>query len=63
MPARGSTPTVNSGDYRTNYMRKIILEALERTKGNRNEAALLLKISRKTLYTRMKELGIRHDFA
>ena len=50
-------------DYRTNYMRKIILEALERTKGNRNEAAQLLKISRKTLYNRMKDLGIRHDFA
>ena len=49
-------------DYRTNYMRKIILEALERTGGNRNEAALLLKISRKTLYNRMKDLGIRHDF-
>jgi Nif-specific regulatory protein len=60
-PARTAAP--DGADYRTNYMRKIILEALERTKGNRNEAALLLKISRKTLYNRMKELGIRHDFA
>ncbi|HET6449897.1 MAG TPA: sigma-54 dependent transcriptional regulator [Spirochaetia bacterium] len=49
-------------DYRTAYMRKIILDALERTGGNREEAAQLLKISRKTLYNRMKDLGIRHDF-
>ncbi|HTZ51705.1 MAG TPA: sigma-54 dependent transcriptional regulator [Spirochaetia bacterium] len=52
-----------AADYRMTYMRKIIIEALERSKGNRNEAALLLKISRKTLYNRMKDLGIRHDFA
>jgi two-component system response regulator AtoC len=50
-------------DYRTDYMRKIILDTLQRTNGNRNEAAELLKISRKTLYNRMKELDIRHDFA
>ena len=56
-----STGTDGS-NYRTQYMKKIILEALDRAKGNRNEAALLLKISRKTLYNRMKELGIRHDF-
>jgi Nif-specific regulatory protein len=53
----------DSADYRTNYMRKIILDALQQAGGNRNEAALLLKISRKTLYNRMKELGIRHDFS
>ena len=47
-------PGSDGGEYRTNYMRKIILETLERTRGNRNEAALLLKISRKTLYNRMK---------
>ena len=51
-----------SPDYRTDYMRKIILETLQQTNGNRNEAAVLLKISRKTLYNRMKELDIRHDF-
>jgi len=50
-------------DYRTDYMRKIILDTLQRTNGNRIEAAELLKISRKTLYNRMKELDIRHDFA
>ena len=62
-PTSGDTPAPDGADYRTSYMRKIILEALEQTKGNRNEAALLLKISRKTLYNRMKELDIRHDFA
>ena len=58
----GASPAADGADYRTQYMRKIILDALDQTMGNRNEAALLLKISRKTLYNRMKELGIRHDF-
>jgi two-component system response regulator HydG len=62
-PVQGGAAAPDGADYRTTYMRKIILEALERTNGNRNEAAQLLKISRKTLYNRMKELGIRHDFA
>jgi DNA-binding NtrC family response regulator len=62
-PAAGAAAAPEAADYRTDYMRRIIIEALERTRGNRNEAALLLKISRKTLYNRMKELGIRHDFA
>jgi two-component system response regulator AtoC len=61
--AAGSSAGSGGADYRTDYMRRIILEALDRTRGNRNEAALLLKISRKTLYNRMKDLGIRHDFA
>jgi DNA-binding NtrC family response regulator len=58
----GGEPLAEDSDYRTTYMRKIILDALQQAGGNRNEAALLLKVSRKTLYNRMKELGIRHDF-
>ena len=49
--------------YRQNYMRKVIVEALRKTEGNRLEAAQLLNISRKTLYNRMKELDIKYDFA
>jgi Nif-specific regulatory protein len=49
-------------DHKTAYLRKIILEALSKTHGNRSEAAKLLKISRKTLYNRMKELQISYDF-
>ena len=49
-------------DYRENYMKKIIIEALEKTNGSRIDAANLLKISRKTLYNRMKELDIKYDF-
>jgi two-component system response regulator AtoC len=49
-------------DYRKNYTRNVIVEALRKTKGNRIEAANLLKISRKTLYNRMKELAIKNDF-
>jgi DNA-binding NtrC family response regulator len=59
----GGSPSAVGADYRTSYMRKIIVDALQQTNGNRNEAALLLKISRKTLYNRMKELDIRHDFS
>lgn len=49
-------------EYRSKYMRDIIIEALKKTKGNRSEAAKLLNISRKTLYLRMKELQIEHEF-
>lgn len=49
-------------DLRESYMKKIILDALKNTNGNRNETARLLNISRKTLYNRMKELGIKHEF-
>jgi two-component system, NtrC family, response regulator AtoC len=61
-PSRHPAPSAEIPDYRTGYMRALILEALQKAGGNRNEAALLLKVSRKTLYNRMKELGIRHDF-
>ena len=40
----GAAPIKDRTDYRTAYMKKIILDALEQTKGNRNEAALLLKV-------------------
>jgi len=49
-------------DHRAAFLRKIILEALTKTNGNRKEAAQLLNISRKTLYNRMKELDITYDF-
>jgi two-component system response regulator AtoC len=48
--------------YRNEYMRKLILDALKRTNGNRAETAKMLKIGRKTLYNRMKILGIKHEF-
>ena len=49
-------------DYRNEYMRKVILAALEKTGGNKAEVAKMLNISRKTLYNRMKDLNIRHEF-
>jgi two-component system NtrC family response regulator len=50
------------GAYRESYLRKVILDALRQTGGNRAEAAHLLTISRKTLYNWMKRFHIRHDF-
>ena len=38
--------------------REIILNALEKVQGSRTKAAEMLNISRKTLYLRMKKLGI-----
>jgi len=48
--------------YRSNYMRKVIIDALKKSNGNRIEAARLLNISRKTLYNWMKNLEIKYDF-
>lgn len=49
-------------DYRNEYMKKIIIQALENTNGNKQEAAKLLDISRQTLYNRMKELDIQNEY-
>lgn len=49
--------------FRNEYMRKFILQALEKTNGNKLEAAKILNISRKTLYNRIKELDIRYEFS
>ena len=59
--AQGSAGVV--GDYRGEYIRRLLLDALNRTGGNRAEAARALNISRKTLYNWMKELKIHNDFS
>lgn len=48
--------------YRKEYMRKVIVQSLESTNGNKQEAARLLNISRQTLYNRMKELDIQNEY-
>ena len=48
--------------FRKEYMKKVIIDALDKAEGNRTEASKILKISRKTLYNWMKELGIMHAF-
>jgi DNA-binding NtrC family response regulator len=42
----------------TSVNREIILDALARSKGRKAKAAELLKINRRTLYNRMKRLGM-----
>ncbi len=49
-------------DYDKKFMKKIIIEALTKSEGNKEKAAKLLKISRKTLYTRIKELNISNYY-
>jgi two-component system, NtrC family, response regulator AtoC len=41
--------------------RELIIRALKQTGGNVTHTARLLKISRKSLQTKMKELGLRED--
>lgn len=41
--------------------RELIVRALEKTQGNVTHTARLLQISRKSLQTKMKELGLRED--
>ncbi len=41
--------------------RELIVRALEQTSGNVTHAARLLKISRKGLQLKMKELGLREQ--
>ena len=61
-PAPNFTIPQQVQDHKTAYLRKIILEALSKTQGNRSQAAKLLNISRKTLYNRMRDLQINYDF-
>ena len=49
-------------DYRTNYAKNLIVDALRKTNGNKVEAAKLLRISRQTLYNKIKSLGITNEF-
>ncbi len=41
--------------------RELIVRALDQTRGNVTHTARLLKISRKSLQTKMKELGLRPE--
>ncbi len=62
-PMPPASLTLNQSDpHRAAFLRKVILDALTKTNGNRHDAAELLHISRKTLYNRMKELDITYEF-
>jgi DNA-binding NtrC family response regulator len=56
-PARGGDPLVLD-DAMANVERQTILDALDRARGQRSNAAKLLGISRSRLYRRMEALGI-----
>ena len=64
LPAQYSRiePNVSSHDFKELYeslSREMILDALERAGGNRQQAADLLNVHRKTLYNKMKKLGLQ----
>ena len=52
-------PTDEYDDALEGLNREIILDALERSRGIKKKAAELLNIDRRTLYNRMKKLGLR----
>jgi DNA-binding NtrC family response regulator len=63
--SRTATPSVDLADdgidmpgYLSTIERELITRALDRTKGNRNKAAELLRIKRTTLVEKLKRLGM-----
>lgn len=58
----GETPSASTGAMtKDEAMRDAIIKALHRTGGRRKEAAALLFISERTLYRKIKELGINEE--
>lgn len=59
----GETPGLKEAvrEATSRVERKLIVRALQQTGGNVTHTARLLKISRKSLQTKMKELGLRED--
>jgi DNA-binding NtrC family response regulator len=49
-------------EYRHNYIRRVIIDALNKSNGSRLEAARMLKVSRKTLYNWMRDLKIENEY-
>jgi DNA-binding NtrC family response regulator len=56
--AAGTGREFNLRRLTENYQSQIITKALEKTRGNRTEAAKLLGLSRVGLYHQMKRLGL-----
>lgn len=49
----------NYGLFKNKNEQELILDALEKTNGNKSKAAKLLSIDRKTLYNKLKQYGIK----
>ena len=49
-------------EYRQNYIRRVIIDALNKSNGSRLEAAKMLNVSRKTLYNWMRDLKIENEY-
>ncbi len=54
-----NTKQKNLSESYENFTKEIILDALKKTDGIKNEAAKLLNINRKTLYNKMRKLQIK----
>lgn len=61
MASSGSASNINLKDAIEQVERQFIKRALQKTKGNQAKAAEILGVHRNTLFTKMKELGIREE--
>ena len=59
MPFLSRAAETTSGPKRPDDERAAILSAWQKAEGNKSRAASLLGVSRKTLYARLKRLGLR----
>jgi DNA-binding NtrC family response regulator len=57
-PARDGAPAAPSGQSLLEWEKQLVLDVVNKTKGNKSKAAKILGITRSQLYTRLKRFGL-----
>ncbi|MFB3819018.1 MAG: sigma 54-interacting transcriptional regulator [Candidatus Methylomirabilales bacterium] len=58
LPGSQGLPPPAAGELLSDVERRLVMDALDRSKGNKSKAAALLGITRSQLYTRLKRFGL-----